>query len=329
MREINLQTEEELHEELLYSLWQGGAINLFELEAERQCYGLSTMHIRRKDYLFEEDMNKQLAGELMNRTHYQQKKGKVEICVNGNLAKCQLPITRPIGKIGSGRGSITGFSRQSRSRMMKMAGRLEKAKRPLFFTLTYPDEFLNQFDGHELKEKHLKNFWKRMEYGFDNLSCIWKLEYKPRKSGENVGELYPHFHLMVWGLYDDDIFVLRDIVARAWWEVCGKLSDDHLEAGTRVERMRSEKGTMFYLAKYMGKMEGEDLQVGRWWGVKGRNELPLAKVVIIDFLNQEDYERIIDFMAFYAGLPRGEWNSLEIFIDGRKFLQELDKIIRF
>ncbi len=50
-RNIVKESPEELHEELLYSLYQGGVINDFELEAQRQKYGLSTVHIRRKDYL--------------------------------------------------------------------------------------------------------------------------------------------------------------------------------------------------------------------------------------------------------------------------------------
>ena len=33
---IELETEQDYHEEFLYSLYQGGEINLFELEAERQ-----------------------------------------------------------------------------------------------------------------------------------------------------------------------------------------------------------------------------------------------------------------------------------------------------
>ena len=265
----------------------------------------------------------------MNREFFLKKKGKIEIYVDGNLAKCELPITRPVGKIGGRRGDIKGFSNQSRMRMMKLVSRLEKAKKPIFFTLTYPDELEGNMDGKQIKEKHLYNLWKRLEYRYEKISCIWKLEYKERKSGKRVGKLYPHFHLLAWGLYEEDLFEVREFVARAWWEVCGKLSEDHLKAGTRVERMRAHNGTMFYLAKYMGKEEENDLKVGRWWGVKGRGDLPVAKKVIINFLKKEDYERIIDFMAFYAGLGRGDWRSLEIFIDGRKFLQEIDKIICF
>ena len=69
--------------------------------------------------------------------------------------------------------------------------------------------------------------------------------------------------------------------------------------------------------------------LGRRWGVKGRGDMQLTKKVIINFLKEEDYERVIDFMTFYTGLGRDDWMSLEVFIDGRKFLNELDKIIKY
>ena len=46
IKHFEIETEQDRHEEFLYSLWEGGEINLFELEAERQLNGLSTMHIR-------------------------------------------------------------------------------------------------------------------------------------------------------------------------------------------------------------------------------------------------------------------------------------------
>jgi len=290
--------------------------------------GLSTVHIRRNEHLSASQMKQQLAVELINREELKKKKGRIEIYVDGNLAKCQLPVTRPIGKRGGGRrGKVKGFSRQSRLRMMRMASKLKNAKRPLFITLTYPDEFEGQVDGNEIKEVQLKNFWKRMKYQWQEISCLWKLEYEERKSGRRIGELYPHIHLLVWGLYTVDMEEVRELVRNAWWEVCGELSVNHLKAGTRVERLRSHRGTMSYISKYVGKGSDQELNVGRWWGVKGRINLPLARKIVIDFLNKEKYKKVIEFMYLYAGLPEGDWKSLEIFVDGRKMLQQLEKII--
>ena len=147
IKQFEIETPEEHHEEFLYSLLQGDVINDFELEAERQRHGLSTVHIRRKDYLSNTQKQKQLARELMYRQYLQKKRGRIEICVDGNLAKCQIPITSPVNrKRGAMRSFIKGFSRQSRLRMMRMVSKLETAKKPLFFTLTYPDEFINNLE---------------------------------------------------------------------------------------------------------------------------------------------------------------------------------------
>lgn len=328
-RIFEVETPEEYHEQFLDSLNQGGLINDFELDAERQIAGLSTMHIRRKHYLSEDERLDQLSAELMNRPYLSKRKGKIEVYADGNLVKCQTPLVRPSSRKWSAekRGNITGFSRQSRLRMMRKVSKLQKAKKPIFVTLTYPDEFSDNFDGKKIKEVQLKNFWKRFIYTYPKTACIWKLEYEERKSGKHIGKLFPHLHLLVWGLCDEDLFEIRDFVSQAWWEVCGQLSENHLKAGTRVERIRSHNGTMFYISKYMSKEATGDLEVGRWWGVKGRKNLPQAKKIVIDFLKKEHYQRAIKFMVLYAGLPEGHWNSLEVFIDGRKFLQHLDNIV--
>ena len=95
IEQLELQTEEDFHEEFLYSLWQGGEINLFELEAERQMHGLSTVHIRRNEHISENKKKQQLAVELMKRENYIKRKGRIEIYVDGNSAECQLQMTKP------------------------------------------------------------------------------------------------------------------------------------------------------------------------------------------------------------------------------------------
>lgn len=322
------QTEEELHEEFIYSLWNGEEINYFEMEAKRQVTGLSTLHIRRKDYLTQDEKERQLSAGVMNSVYYQKRKGKIELSVNGNWVSAKVPVTKPLSRKNGGlRSHITGFSVDSRRRMMRMISKLENVKKPIFFTLTYPDEFENNLDGGVLKEKHLKKFWQRFEYKYPGSSSVWKLEFQDRKSGSKIGELFPHFHLLVWGVYSIDIEELREYVSEAWWAVCGELSADHRQAGTRVERLRSINGVMSYVSKYMGKEEEADLKVGRFWGVKNKKDLPIAQIIVIDFLEKEQYLKVINFMRVYANLPEGRWNSLQIFMDGNKLLQMLEFII--
>ncbi len=73
---------------------------------------------------------------------------------------------------------------------------------------------------------------------------------------------------------------LRHWMSRNWYDIVQSNDFRHFSAGTRVERMRSIKGTFYYASKrYMGK-EVENLKLehkpGRFWGVIGRKNLKLG-----------------------------------------------------
>jgi len=296
--------------------------------------GLSTYHIRRKfNGINEEKINLQLFRELMQRETIKHRKGGLKIYQGGSLLECKRPRswTQMEMKIGGTRGKVKAFSDASRRRMLRLIAKLEQTRKPLWFDLTYPDEFFNdRMDGARLKESHLKKFFQRLQYVYPEVAVIWKLEYKARKSGKNVGAMFPHFHMLVWGLHDENLYDLRQLVARMWWEVCGKLSEKHLEAGTSVSRIKSYRGVFWYASKYMSKeVEEEVSEVGRWWGVKGREHLPEAYCQVIDYLEDEQYKAIIDWMAAYAGFPESEhWQGLSIFCDTDLFTEfHLEKLL--
>jgi len=326
--------ELEEHEAFLNSLFDGGVLDSIQLERERRRAGLSTLHIRRKlNGINEEKIKLQLARELMQRETIKHRKGVLKIYQGGSLLECKRPRswTQMETKTGGTRGTVKAFSDASRRRMLRLIAKLEQTRKPLWFDLTYPDEFYNdRIDGKRLKESHLKKFFQRLQYIYPEVAVIWKLEYKARKTGLHVGVMFPHFHMLVWGLHDEYLYDLRQLVARMWWEVCGKLSGDHLEAGTSVSRIKSYRGVFWYASKYMSKeVEEEVSEVGRWWGVKGREHLPQAFCHVIDFLEDGQYKKIIDWMAAYAGFPESEhWQGLAIFCDTDLFLEyQLEKLI--
>jgi len=326
--------ELESHEAFLNSLFDGGVLDSIQLERERRRAGLSKLHIRRKwNRKNKEELKLELSRELMQRETIKHRKGVLKIYQGGSLLECKRPRswTQMDTKIGGTRGTVKAFSDESRRRMLRLIAKLEQTRKPLWMDLTYPDEFFNErMDGKRLKESHLKKFYQRLEYAFPEVAVIWKLEYKARKSGKHIGVMFPHFHMLVWGLHDEYLYDLRQLVARMWWEVCGKLSAKHLEAGTSVSRIKSYRGVFWYASKYMSKeVEEEVSEVGRWWGVKGREHLPQAFCHVIDFLEDEQYKKIIDWMADYAGFPESEyWKGLTIFCDTNQFFfEELDKIL--
>lgn len=184
------------------------------------------------------------------------------------------------------RGRIWEFSASSRRRLVSMVAATDPGARALFVTLTYRDY---PPDGRRWK-RDLATWWKRVLEKWPGASCVWKLEPQP-------GRYAPHYHLIVWGVG----FMPKEWLAWAWADVTGDVSKEHIQAGTRVELVRSHRGVLAYAAKYLchrcearsredvesglsnGTLTQADLEAwerwqaaGRWWGVLGRARVPLV-----------------------------------------------------
>jgi hypothetical protein len=208
------------------------------------------------------------------------------------------------------RGRICGYSGKSRSRMLALVASLNAQILPVFVTLTYDSEW----DNDPLAWKtDLDTFGKWLLRAYPQASFIWKLE--PQKRGA------PHFHLLVYGIP----FLPWQAVAVRWVEIVnqcrlpknfpvekGKLGAaafhrwifnnvenydvmNHLLAGVRVEAIRSRNGVMRYCSKnYMGKeceLPPGWENVGRFWGVVGRKNLPRSKVMEVE-ISREAFARV-------------------------------------
>ena len=196
---------------------------------------------------------------------------KIKFRRGASLVSCEL------GKIQGGfgkkhtwtRGVIKSFSKGSRRRVLRLVASLKRAIAPVFVTLTYPDYFPE--NPHEWK-KHLDSFFKRVLRRYPQAIVIWRLERKQRKTGDNIGEIAPHFHLLV---YKVPYLSLLKWVSGAWYEVVKSGDPRHFNAGTRVEPVRSVRGVLYYTSKYICKQENDILEgIGRTWGIVGRDELP-------------------------------------------------------
>jgi hypothetical protein len=155
-----------------------------------------------------------------------------------------------------------------------------KALVPILITLTYHEVWS---EDPAVWKHQLEAFRKRLERRYGKFSAIWRLEYQRRGA--------PHFHLMCFfwthqgrpGLLP----FLRDDVGPLWWEVTGRTSEAHLQAGTRCELPRSWKGANVYLSKYMTKLEKlvpGAKPPGRFWGVWRKDLLPiLYETFVVSF----------------------------------------------
>jgi hypothetical protein len=76
------------------------------------------------------------------------------------------------------------------------------ASLPQFLTMTLPDDVFCDDVGEFAKRAKgwLDSFEKRLLRVCPGACGFWRIEWKARKSGLYEGKLFPHFHLLVWGL---------------------------------------------------------------------------------------------------------------------------------
>jgi len=101
------------------------------------------------------------------------------------------------------RGVCKGFSFGSRRRMLDRLNQVSvAAELPDFVTLTLPDDCFDDCVTTFAKaaKLHLDVLLKRLRRVCPSACGFWRIEWKARKSGKHEGKLFPHFHLLMWGL---------------------------------------------------------------------------------------------------------------------------------
>jgi len=250
---------------------------------------------------------------------------KLEIVVGASLIKIvrakrekvEPEIENQIKGDTAKRGKVTCFSRASRRRLFHTMAKVPRNNLPNFITLTYPKEF--PVDCRTWK-KHLDNFTKRLSYTFPDCSGIWKLEPQLRKA--------PHYHILIWGA---DVEELQEKVPYTWYEVVGSKDIKHLlfhqgKLGDGnencVQPVTSSRFLFLYAAKYVAKpVEGWE-DVGRWWGVFCRSNLPQGEHVSFEITE----EKALDFLRYarrFARLPSRSYKSLTLMCDANQWMEKL------
>lgn len=178
------------------------------------------------------------------------------------------------------RGRIDSFSRKSQANFRrKLAVVPDSAIRSaILFTLTYPDVFPDPEESETYK-RHLDSISKAIRRRGG--SGYWVLEFQKRKA--------PHYHLIVFGICQDEIPELQAWVSRRWYEIVGSEDPKHLRAGTKVEKPRSVGQARGYVAKYAskGNQALDGAFTGRYWGAFGRAAIPGCEEVSLDITEEE------------------------------------------
>jgi len=191
----------------------------------------------------------------------------------GEVLKVKQVGTEVSSNAGGLRGDVVGFSKQARKRLIEkiLATDLTAMGRAIFVTLTY---HLPPTSSKKARA-NLFAWWERVKRRWGGgVSCLWRMELQKRG--------VEHFHLVIFGVD----FMPKDWLSKSWWEVCGKVTEEHLKAGTRVENIRSKRGVVWYVAKYISKAE-EGVTTGRVWGLLGRKNWKMQKVVTYNITHEQ------------------------------------------
>ena len=219
------------------------------------------------------------------------------------------------------RGIVTVFSRGSRRRLIKKMRRLAQGVEKAFFvTLTYPERFP---DG-TIAKQHQRALMERIRRLHPEASAIWRIEYQKRGA--------PHFHHIWFNLPYIPQQMLRDM----WSEIIAEYITDQ-KPFVRIEMVRSRRGIMYYVGKYVAKMgheedhemhEGQDkqglfnsvsyLHAGRWWGIHNQAALPWGIKIKIVFtaIDHRQFMAAKRILAReYAKVDMGDANGATVFTE--------------
>jgi hypothetical protein len=199
----------------------------------------------------------------------------------GAFAELKLPQSLKARRPFRGRkkrSQVEGYSGASRLRLCRTLAPIPRDSKTLFLTLTYPKGC--RIDTEFAKRHDLEAFKKRLERQYGQHAAVWRMEFCDR---------IPHFHLLLF--FHKHLMIskallaeIREWVACSWWEVCGRISEEHLRVGTSVERPRSLVRTMKYISKAEPSQisnspgEGPPQDAGRRWGVWRKELLPIVWV---------------------------------------------------
>jgi hypothetical protein len=218
--------------------------------------------------------------------------------------------------------------------MQRILASLDKKANPLplFVTLTYPDRF-----PEDPKKwcAHLAALRRRYERKWGRNGVIFRKELMDRKSGENVGKIAVHFHMLIF-VPPLDLHAFRCWLSLVWSEVVGSGDPRHLAAGTNCKRAESWRQVGAYLSKYIAKLDdgapslpGIGRHYGVWWPetlvsrsvrvpLVGRDSerihrwyrrlsgLKVQGPTVTVFVNESTTLRLLRWLGYYADLPPAE-----------------------
>lgn len=175
---------------------------------------------------------------------------------------------------GGTRGTMSGWSRQSRARMVRTLAELDYTPMlamgaPAMVTLTLPGDWRTVCPDGRAFKRLMELFRKRWEERWGKILCVWKLEYQRRGA--------PHLHIYTVPPPDADF---PGWLSTTWADVVAHPDpaerERHRQAGTGIDyaegiRSRDPKRLAVYFSKH-GVFSDKSYQdePPEGWGTPGR-----------------------------------------------------------
>jgi hypothetical protein len=146
-------------------------------------------------------------------------------------------------------------------------------------TLTYPDEC--RTERYAARTRQREAFMKRLyRHIGSEVPSIWRAEWKPRLTGEFVGHLVSHLHILLPGIP----WIGRFKVNEMWTDILGYTKI----LQTAVTPISAGDGGARYLSKYVSKdldisayLAADDpIDFGRHWGIGHPELMPWCPLVV-------------------------------------------------
>jgi len=250
------------------------------------------------------------------------------LSVRGRLIHLHLPSEYKPHTYQHKRKQITWFTPSSRLRMLRWSATVDWGKIPmaLFVTLSYPDAFIGV--TMEQRTAHKDALMKRLERHFKKLEgVIWRWEWKPRLTGEHVGRIAPHLHLLLM----NKRFLLWYDLMEWWMEIIG---EKHY-ANVDVRKCNRRDMAARYLTKYLGKcddlgvlgIDTYDAVGGKHWGTRRHSLIPRCKETIWRCISPE--QQWIFIRAAARAMKHFDWQyptSFSLF--GQEGLEAVKKFMK-
>jgi len=214
--------------------------------------------------------------------------------IQGNFVKFKMSgglVHPPPDRTGTHIGMM---SKASRLKLLSLVNRMDWRESPvtLFVTLTYPDTIVHRDYDRRSRDRAVWMRYIEKHLG-RKVPSIWRVEWMPRKSGEYIGRLMPHWHLLL-----PNTEFLSKYIVREWWRRA--IGHDSTYLDVHVKRVIGVDGAIRYLAKYVSKQaalgivayHNSGFRFGRHWGCTRKDLLPMCPIDIQRELHQNEIEAV-------------------------------------